>query len=449
MKNNWPNDQINPSEPPLSRTTGHKSRHVAELSNVPFLGRTGWMSRLQQVASQAPPDAQFPRLLAFLKFWKWIIPYLRDFVHANAPYHTYGHGQTGIFRVGMQSRRVLRMAVVSDWGTGTLEAESVAENMMGSCPHLTIHLGDVYYMGEMGEIRENCLGEATKSYTGVCWPRGSLGSLALMGNHEMYSGGMGYFLGFLPGLGVSQDDESVTTSQRASYFCVETPGWIILGLDTGYHSGGVPAFTSIPGLNSIPALNVDARFDARMLAWLRRTLHSLQSEGSGDKPIIVLTHHQPLSSFEHAFRKPAAQLDQPGLLNGREFVWLFGHEHRMTVYAKQTLANSLTVYPRCIGHGGMPVEITRLRKPDPRILFYDPRRHPIDKIDRKTLVGYNGHVVLNIDGAELKIEYRDIDKNQLLLTETFIPDASGALKHSYLQPAGSGLATGAHPVAVT
>jgi len=62
---------INPSNPPTSRAIGYKSRHVAKLSNVPLSGRSAWMSRIQQVAALAPADSDYPRLLAFLQFWKW------------------------------------------------------------------------------------------------------------------------------------------------------------------------------------------------------------------------------------------------------------------------------------------------------------------------------------------------------------------------------------------
>ncbi len=399
------------------------------------------MSRIQQVAAQAPPGTQYPRLVAFLQFWKWLIPYLRDFVHTDAPYQTYSNGQTGIFRAEAPPDGPLRIAVAADWGTGTLEAETVANNMLKCAPHLTLHLGDVYYMGEIPEIDENCLGEPADHYQGVNWPTGSLGSLALMGNHEMYSGGQGYFAGFLPTLGFWNPDGS-KSAQAASYFCVETPGWIILGLDTGYHSGGFPLFTSIPVINSIPALNVDARFDDKMLQWLAQAMKTLQPEGRGEKPVLVLTHHQPLSSFEQAFKKPAEQLAQLWFLNGQEFVWLFGHEHRLTGYTKQTPVNGLTVYPRCIGHGGMPVEVTKLSQPNPNILYYDPRQHPIDEDDPKTFVGYNGHVVLILDGTQLTIEYRDILDNALLLAETFTPAGSGVLQYASSQPSGSPLVPG-------
>ena len=430
------------SDPPRSRVTGHKSRHVLQLSNVPFFGRTTWMSRIQQVAAQAAPDVEFPRLLAFVEVWKWIVPYLRDFVHKNAMYRTYAHGKSGIFGVEMLSDSPLRIAVAADWGTGTLEAEIVAVNMMKCAPQLTLHLGDVYYMGEIAEINENCLGESTKTYQGVKWPKGVLGSFALMGNHEMYSGGQGYFGDFLPGLGMFNADGSINDEQAASYFCIDTPHWVILGLDTGYHSGGFPAFASVPGLRSIPALNVDARFDDKMLAWLRQTMEILSSRGSSDKPILVLTHHQPVSSFERSFGKPAEQLAQLECLTGRELVWLFGHEHRLTIYEKQTIGANLTVYPRCIGHAGMPVKVTKLHRPHPEILYYDPRQHSIDNQDPNTKVGYNGHVALLFDGIKMTIEYRDILENALLLSETYAPISSGGLQCCSFLPFGSGLVPG-------
>jgi hypothetical protein len=175
---------------------------------------------------------------------------------------------------------------------------------------------------------------------------------------------------------------------------------------------------------------------------LEKTIDVLRAKGSGSKPILVLTHHQPMSSFEHAFEKPAKQLARLGFLNGKEFVWLYGHEHRLTIYKARTIASTLKAYPRCIGHGGMPVVISKLKVPDSRILYYDPRKHPIDDKDPNTQVGYNGHVELVFNGADLTIEYHDILCNKILLTETFIPTESGALRHSYSKPADSGLRSG-------
>ena len=433
--------QVNLSDPPRSRVTGNKSRHVATLSNVPLIGRTAFASRLQQIAtSGAPPGANYPNLIAFLKFWKWVIPYLRDCFRRKARYRIYPVGKRGIFPLAVPVEEgPLRIAVAADWGTGTLESEKVAENIKAGSPHCTLHLGDVYYMGEACEIEENCLGKPTSRYAGVDWPPGSLGSFALMGNHEMYSGGQGYYQTFLKTLGLLNSG-SVTDPQSGSYFCLDTGHWLVLGLDTGYHSGGMPAFTAIPLVNRTPFLDVDARFDDKMMVWLQETMNKTRANGR-KKPVLLLTHHQPISSFEHAFTKPAKQLVESGLFDGQEVVWVYGHEHRLTIYKKREIANTLRVFPRCIGHGGMPVSVTVVHQPKPEILYYDPRQHAIDDENPDTKVGYNGHVVLLFHGDRLTIEYHDILNNSTLLTETFVPDPAkpGALQYSHAKPPASPL----------
>ncbi len=437
---------VNLSAPPTSRASGHKSRHVADLSNVPVLGRTTLISQIQRVAAQAPPTAKFPRLIAFLQFWKWLGPYLRTLLHKNAAYQTYLAPSTGIFPLTPKATEPqdtpIRLSIVADWGTGTLEAETVADNMLATDPHLTIHLGDIYYMGQTSEIEENCFGLTTNNYSGVDWPFGSAGSFALMGNHEMYSGGQPYFTQFLPKLGLRNPDRSVRDPQLASFFALESSHWIILGLDTGYHSGGFPLVADVPLLNSLPFLDIDARLDDKLLAWLDQTLKTLEPAGAPQKSLLLLSHHQPFSTFEKAFPKAAAQLAKfPQLLN-REVVWLYGHEHRLTLYNPQSLPGGLKVHPRCIGHGGMPVSVSTLSQSTPSILFYDPRAHSIDDQDTSTLVGYNGHVTATLDGANLTIAYRDIQQNNVLLTETFSPAANGVLTHTWTPPAPGGLISG-------
>ena len=433
--------------PPRSVETGNKSRHVAQLSNVPVVGRTTLMSRFQQAASgDAAGGSSFPRLIAFLQPWKWILPYFRDFFHRKTPYRTYDDPETGIFRLPAPGDGPLRVALVADWGTGTLESETVAKNMQECDPHLTLHLGDVYYMGEGCEIDENCLGQATKEHAGVSWPTGSMGSFALMGNHEMYSGGQAYFNEFLPVLGLYPDNKSAGRAQKASYFCLVTDHWIILGLDTGYHSGGFPALGSVPWLRSLPALNVDARFDDTMLSWLTATMAKLREENP-ERSVLVLSHHQPISSFETAYLKPAQQLAEAGVLKGKEFVWLYGHEHRLTLYHPKEIVPSLTAYPRCVGHGGMPVDVSDPGKVKPMVQFYDPRTHAIDEDHPNTRVGFNGHLRLTFDGPQLTIEYRDIDYHEtpespVLLTETFGPGAGGTLQHRHSDPEAATLKPG-------
>ena len=70
----------------------------------------------------------------------------------------------------------------------------------------------------------------------------------------------------------------------------------------------------------------------------------------------------------------------------------------------------ITVFGRCLGHGGMPVD---LGTPDPRKAprYYDLRSH---KLDDGTPVGQNGYVNVTIKQAALQLEYRDIDNTYCL-----------------------------------
>jgi choline dehydrogenase-like flavoprotein len=436
-----PANGYNYSSPRPSRYYNTKPRHVARWSNIPFLGRSVLLSRIQQQVLDTY-GGKFPPLIKFITSPKWLFLYLRDFIHRNAPYQTYPSGKYGIFDMPTSDEGPLRLAVAADWATGTVESQKIADNIRSAKSHYTIHLGDVYFMGEKSQVEENCLGESEHGFRGVVWPTTSTrGSFALMGNHEMYSGGHGYFTKFLPHLGIYDRTGAVVQPQSASFFCLQSEHWLILGLDTGYHSGGIPFLSSVPVIRSIPFLNVDARFDRKMLRWLKHTINTLGPERIHGKGILLLTHHQPVSAFETAYPKQVRQLKKLGFLDGREFVWLYGHEHRFTIYNLQDLGKSLRAYPRCIGHGGMPVELSTLAKPDNRVAYYDPRRHPIDDQDQETKVGYNGHVQLQIDGPTLKIEYRDID-NSILLKESFVANGSNALQYSVTKPTGSPLRTG-------
>jgi hypothetical protein len=149
--------------------------------------------------------------------------------------HLSGDRRTGHYDLSalLAADGSIRIALAGDWGTGTDVSQQVADSMGSVNPELTIHLGDVYYVGLENEVEQNCLGANAGSYQGVPWKWGSKGSFALNGNHEMYSGGNGYYNDFLPKLGIptSQDKQ-----QLASYFCLETPVWRILAIDTGYNS---------------------------------------------------------------------------------------------------------------------------------------------------------------------------------------------------------------------
>jgi hypothetical protein len=167
-------------------------------------------------------------------------------------------------------------------------------------PELTIHLDDIYYVGEESEVQENCLGQDTPLYKGVLWPKGTQDSFALNGNHEMYSGGNGYFSDFLPTLGIPTSEDK---QQLRSYFCLETPVWRIIAIDTGY--------------NSDTFLD-NCKLDPNLIAWLENVVNPVQNP----KPTVLLSHHQWFSDIgDGAYEAPASQM--VAFLKGKDFVWLW------------------------------------------------------------------------------------------------------------------------------
>ncbi|MEZ4314786.1 MAG: hypothetical protein R3F14_42770 [Polyangiaceae bacterium] len=78
-----------------------------------------------------------------------------------------------------------RVALLGDWGTGLYGAPRCALSIKEAKPafDVVVHLGDIYYAGNPGEVRERFLAH---------WPEvpGAL-SRAVNANHEMYSGGEG------------------------------------------------------------------------------------------------------------------------------------------------------------------------------------------------------------------------------------------------------------------
>jgi hypothetical protein len=246
-----------------------KSSRIARHSNIPLLGRTRFMAHLQGAlsASGKSGGGRFPLLSVFMQSpFPWLAKYLKGiFKRRYKPYPSYQlDGQDGIYPIRAAAHEQTRISIAGDWGTGTEEAFRVAEHISAFRPDYTIHLGDVYYVGDEQEVNENFLGIASSDNTPVQFPRGSIGTLTLPGNHEMYGGGAPYFQKVIP-WGSPQPGEP----QRASFFCLESDHWRILGLDTGYNSAGLPILGSLPGLSSIPWIGGDGRIEPAVLDWLR------------------------------------------------------------------------------------------------------------------------------------------------------------------------------------
>jgi hypothetical protein len=260
-----------------------------------------------------------------------------------------------------------RIAVLSDWGTGLYGGPVCARSIEADNKkfNLLLHLGDVYYSGDIEEVEERFL---------KFWPKvpGAI-SRALNSNHEMYSGGYGYFDRILPAF-----------KQKSSYFAFQNDYWLLVGLDTGYS---------------------EHELYGSQAEWLLKLV-----KNAGDRRVVLFSHHQPYSLYE---KQGAALVRQIGKLLDHQKIhaWYWGHEHRCVVYDQHPIWG---VLGRCVGHSAFPYfrddfdqplakpgwqRVTgRNLVPGGRVL--DGPNQYVEDNGKK--YGPNGYVVLEFEDRDLK-----------------------------------------------
>ncbi|WP_343610509.1 metallophosphoesterase [Novosphingobium sp.] len=342
----------------------------------------------------------------------WILTYLAHRFGPRDKLPSYeGTGQSGIHTMADMGN----VALYGDWASGTLAAAQVATRIREHKAQHTIHMGDVYFVGDEDEARENFLGEEVPGspWQAVAFPRGTQRSFALNGNHEMYARGKGYFRRILPAL-----------DQQASFFALQNQHWRIIGLDSGYHSITWPFWELL--------FRPDCHLPDAAVNWLK-DLVTTPRPGDPKEPrgTIILTHHQPFSFYEAGFPR---LMEQIGAVLGGPVLWFWGHEHWMSVYAPVERAG-LEIHGRCIGHGGMPCEPPgETRDPAYPILLED---HRILDTGAQVVLWPNGYAMLGFDGPDLRIDYRDVEgtlvahegwtlkDGKIVMTEAPVADVEG------------------------
>lgn len=263
------------------------------------------------------------------------------------------HEKKTDFRFDIVDKTTVTIALVSDWGGGNDAARGVGAQIKARQPDHVIHLGDVYYAGTEHEINNRFLNMWDFWETPATAGR----SFALNSNHEMYSGGHGYFKTTLKAL-----------KQPASYFSLSNKHWQFIGLDTGY---------------------VDHDLNAEQIDWLGGQL-------TGSAKTILLSHHQPFSAFA-AFDSGANLRARVQPFFDKVYGWFWGHEHLCVAYGKH-----LGINGRCIGHGCIPYEVPTPSNNNIPVTWFDGRENPNGG-------GMHGFALLTLNDANMQVEY--IDQN--------------------------------------
>jgi len=298
-----------------------------------------------------------------------------------------------------------RLVLLADWGTGTPRAQRIGalarqwlDGAERGVERHVLHLGDVYYSGLPDEYRSRFLND---------WP-GSSGdgvmSWNLNGNHDMYSGGQGYF-GVISQAPFAQQEGT-------SCFRLANDHWQFIGLDTAYMDNDL--------------------YDVQ-LSWLDRWVGvgssggSPESSGSGAPRTVLLTHHQLGSAMaQESVSRGIREKTQSARDSGRIHAWFWGHEHRAFIYEPYLGVQC----PVCLGNGGVPEllshELTltgafgwitglisrtaglfRSGQVAPPKILYQPPAPDVDKDGLKW--EKLGFVVIDVDGASGQAVYVDED----------------------------------------
>jgi hypothetical protein len=93
------------------------------------------------------------------------------------------------------------------------------------------------------------------------------------------------------------------------------------------------------------------------------------------------------------------------------------------------LRGGVRAFGRCIGHGGMPVELPfHTKHPRCPIEFADKRRY---RNDENLHIGYNGFARLTLHGNRLAAEYIDV-RGSVVFAETWTV-ADGRLQRAHVE----------------
>jgi hypothetical protein len=294
------------------------------------------------------------------------------------------------------------VALLADWGTGTDTAVDLLKEVAQQSPDVLIHLGDIYYSGTADECNANF---ARIVNSVLQRDQKDIPVYTLAGNHDMYSGGAGYY-------GLIDTLNPTPWTQPASFFCLRNDDWQFIAMDTGLHDYDPLTVTDV-----LTYLEQDEE------DWITDRISEF------DGKTILLSHHQLFSAFSQI--GPAAadgsltpynpRLKQSYLRFSKAAkkpiaAWFWGHEHALTVYDPYLGVTA----GRCIGHGAVPVFDT----PDASAPLSNARNPPTLK---NVMLGTTDHIYmhgftiirLGAGGTATAQYYEDRDGSTPMYTETF------------------------------
>ena len=283
--------------------------------------------------------------------------------------------------INLGSRK--KFAILGDWGTGDAVAINVLQQVANFKPDVLIHLGDVYYACTQSEAHNNFL-DICRVVLGD-----SVSLYSLCGNHDMYSGGTGYYW-LVDRIG-----------QQSSYFCLRNDDWQFLAMDTG-HNDSDPGTVSSNMTNLVTAGG-----------WSEANWQLQKIQQAGKRKTVLLSHHQLFSPFGSVGKNAGQDCSyNPNLLSIFQPVlpniewWFWGHEHTFAIYDSYLGLKR----GRCLGASAVPV-FTNQQKYAPGSGLQTCPGATLPTWNSKGVLGDNGSqydncfAIMTLDGAAANVDY--------------------------------------------
>jgi hypothetical protein len=293
----------------------------------------------------------------------------------------YRPNQNVVVDLGAKSR----IAIIGDWGTGDDVSKNVLEQVAKLKPEILLHLGDVYYAGTESEAKGNFLDICQSVLPNIPL-------YTLCGNHDMYSGGGGYYW-LLDQIG-----------QKASYFCLKNDNWMFLAMDTGFHDNN--PFNVATNMTQLVSQD----------GWSEAAWHLEQIKDVGNRKLVLLSHHQlfsPFGSVGSVNDKPYAY--NPNLYGVFKDTipkvewWFWGHEHTLGIFPEYMALKR----GRCVGGSAVPVFRdqqsyatcpTQLQTLDGTMPTWDPKA----VLATSNNMYNNCFAMMTLTGASATVEYYEV-----------------------------------------
>ena len=213
-----------------------------------------------------------------------------------------------------------------------MKQQKVADCVQQFGPDYTIHLGDVYFVGDRDGNKREFSGRANESLSACeVADRQARKLCAERATMRCTRAATVISTRILPRMGLRKSGAEWGDGQWASFFCLENKYWRILGLDTGYNATALRLGqdADLGKEQTASHIRLGLSRGAHYPKHFVRGCESTVNPDADKRGLVLLTHHGCYSAFSDWYQIPAKQL--AGVIH-RPVIWFWGHEHKLAIY---------------------------------------------------------------------------------------------------------------------